>query len=273
MTIQAFVDESGGKGHGRHFVMTGLISTANSWAAFSDEWQLCLDQSPTVRGVFKMRDAAGLSGAFRGWSEDMRDQKLRELARIINRRVAIYTFSAINLDAFGKVWEKLGWSPQNDPYFWPYHNTINASCFELWDRGLRERFEIMFDNNVILGTRAKIWYPFMREVMRFREPEVLSIMPIDPLFRSDDEFRPIQAADLFAWCMRSSFDVGGDAGFNWLLEELRDIQGTNYSQYYDDARMKDVARDAYGQSRDGLARYPELGDMYKEIKDKMYGKK
>jgi hypothetical protein len=185
----------------------------------------------------------------------------------------VYTFSAINLDAFGKVWEKLGWSPQNDPYFWPYHNTINASCFELWDRGLRERFEIMFDNNVILGTRAKIWYPFMREVMRFREPEVLSIMPIDPLFRSDDEFRPIQAADLFAWCMRSSFDVGGDAGFNWLLEELRDIQGTNYSQYYDDARMKDVARDAYGQSRDGLARYPELGDMYKEIKDKMYGKK
>jgi hypothetical protein len=272
MVVQVFADESGGKGHADHFVMVGLISASAAWAEFSNEWRACLRQPPAVH-VFKMRDAAGLTGAFRGWNHNDRDQKLRQLARIINRYVAIYTYSAINLTAYAKIWEHLGWSPQNDPYFHPFHNTIFASCFELWDRGLRERFSIVFDENVIFGPRARIWYPLMREVMQIREPEVFPIMPGDLLFGTDDDFLPIQACDLFAWCIRRSFDVGGDPGFNWLLDEFRDIQGTDYSQYYDEERMKAVSKDAWEQSRDGLARYPNLITIYDEIRDQIYGKK
>lgn len=268
----SFVDESGGRGHSDHFVMVGLISTSDAWGEFANEWRACLRQNPAVQ-IFKMRDAAGLTGSFRGWNSHDRDLKLRQLARIIDNYVVIYTYSAINLAAYDKIWGYLKWSPQNDPYFHPFHNTIFASCFELWDRGLRERFEIVFDENVIFGPRARIWYPAMREIMRIREPEVLPIMPIDPIFRSDDDFLPIQASALFAWCIRRSFDVGGDPGFNWLLEEFRNIEGTDYSQYYDEERMKAVAKESWENSKDGLAKHPELVTIYGEIRDRIYGKK
>jgi hypothetical protein len=266
--IQAFVDESGG---GKHFVMAGLIADSESWIEFSDEWRVCLDQPPAIK-VFKMRDAAGLSGAFYKWTKEDRDNRLRQLARIINRYAVITTHSVIDLDAFEEVWKKQRWSPQNDVYFWPFHNTIMAACFALWDRGIREKFEIIFDENVIFGPRARVWYPVIREGMRIREPEAFTIMPVDPLFRSDDEFLPIQAADLFAWCIRRATDQGGDAGFEWLLDEMKDVQVTEYSQYYDRERMEAVSADALRQLREGLIP-PEYHKLYVEIRRRIFGDK
>lgn len=103
MPVQAYVDESGGKGQSRHFVMAGLIAESESWAHFSDEWRACLDQSPRVR-CFKMREAASCCGSFDRWSEQERDAKLLALAKIINRHAKYVTFSAIDLDAHADTW-------------------------------------------------------------------------------------------------------------------------------------------------------------------------
>jgi hypothetical protein len=145
----------------------------------------------------------------------------------------------IDLDAHAQTWARLP-KPKNDPYFWPFQCTIMATCFALWDAGWRERFEIIFDEQVIYGPRAKLWYPVIRSVMKTREPEAASILPMDPLFRTDNEFVPIQASDLFAWCMRKATDDRDFKSFEWLLEELRSVNQTDYSQYYDLERMTAV---------------------------------
>lgn len=250
MPVQAFVDDSGGKGQSRHFVMAALIAHSEDWARFSDEWRTCLDAEPRLR-TFKMREAASCKGQFNGWSEAQRDAKLLLLARIINRYARIATYSAIDLEAHAEMWVPVQRKPHSEPYFWPFHNTIMAACFELWDRGWRERFEIIFDEQVIFGPRAKAWYPAIRDVVAFQNRDESTIMPVDPMFRTDDEFLPLQACDLFAWCWRRGSDIGlsGQRPFEWLLPEMRNVSQTEYSQYYDRERLQSVLNMAADEAK------------------------
>jgi hypothetical protein len=87
MPVQAFVDESGGKGQGRYFVMAGLIAHSDHCRIFSDAWQACLSTEPTI-AYFKMREAAGLTGQFYGWSETEQNDKPLALAPHNSWRIA-----------------------------------------------------------------------------------------------------------------------------------------------------------------------------------------
>ncbi|MER9474373.1 DUF3800 domain-containing protein [Mesorhizobium sp. M0520] len=251
MPVQAFVDDSGGKGQSRHFVLAGLIGQAEAWALFSEEWSACLASPPFIR-TFKMRDAASCSGQFFGVTKPARDNKLRALARIINRYAEIVTWSVIDLEAHANTWGKAAVKPQRDPYFWPFHNTIMATCLTLWDAQWRERFEIIFDEQLVFGPRAKRWYPVMKEILKHREPEAATILPADPIFKTDDDSLPLQAADLWAWCLRRSTDDPSFKEFEWLLPEMTNVKQTDYSQYYDEDRMLNVIDQSREMLQQGL---------------------
>lgn len=242
MPYQVFADESEGAPPGvrNHFVMAGLIGHSDDWELFSQEWRACLDSGPRKLDYFKMKEAAGLSGQFWGWKKDARDEKVRAFARIINRHAKIVTWSVIDLEAHSRTWAKYLSKPQSEPYFHPFQNTIMAACFCLWDAGLRRPFEMIFDENLIFGLRAKAWYPMLRSVGEIREPEAATILPAEPRFKNDRDALPLQAADLYAWNVRKATNEPEYAEFHWLLDELRNVQGTNYSQYYDEERMRSV---------------------------------
>ena len=249
MPIQAFVDDSGGKGQTRHFVLAALAGHSESWMQFSEEWRSCLADSPAIRS-FKMREAASCSGQFRGINDEQRNAKLRALAKIINRHARLITCSVIDLEAHAETWAR-GDKYQRDPYFYPFHNSIAAICFSLWDKGWRERFEIVFDDDVIFGPRAKRWYPVIKTIIEHREPEAATILPIEPLFRSDDDFLPIQAADLFAWVIRKKHDDSAFDTFDWIFhEELMAVEMSEYVQYYDKLRMLDVTEESQRIARE-----------------------
>jgi hypothetical protein len=99
MPVQLFTDDSGGKGHSELFVLAGLISHSDDWANFSDEWDALLKSPPRI-DLFKMREAAGYSGQFLGFSKVDRDAKLRGLCQIINRHVSYSIHSVLDLDAY-----------------------------------------------------------------------------------------------------------------------------------------------------------------------------
>ena len=151
--IQAFVDDSGGKGHSRHFVLAGLVATAENWVAFSHEWKACLAAQPAIP-LFKMSEASSRSKAFGGFSMQARDDKLRSLARVINRHASFVVSSVIEMEA-ARISPTSHLKPFRDPYFWPFHTLITGICFDLWDLGIRDRFEIVFDEQLIFGPRAR----------------------------------------------------------------------------------------------------------------------
>lgn len=239
MVAQVFVDDSGGKGHSRNFFLVGLVSTSERWGRFSAEWRACLDQRPSIQ-LFKMRDAASLSGEFRHFSVEQRDARLRELAQIINRHAEFVLWTAIDLDAHAQTWGELP-KPLSEVYFWPFHTLIMGACFDLWEEcGWREPFEVIFDEQLVFGERARQWYPLVQQILRRSYPEEGKILPPTPQFGKDDDHLPIQAADLFAWCLRKNTDDPEAKSFEWLLEELRDVSQSTYCNYYDLDRMSAV---------------------------------
>lgn len=239
MPVQAFVDDSGGKGQSKHFVLAGLISDSDRWALFSQEWRACLDQPPSIR-IFKMREAASRTGAFHGFTEEERDSRLRTLAQIINRHVEFAIWTIIDLEAHAQTWAQLP-KPQSEAYFWSYHTLIMGICFDLWEEcRWRERFEVIFDEQLIFGERARNWYPLVKEIVRLKYPEEFTILPNEPTFRTDDEYPAIQAADLWAWCLRRNTDDPSTRAFEWLLAEMPSVSQSNYCNYYDLERMGNV---------------------------------
>jgi len=261
--LQVYADESGGKGQGRYFAMAGLLAHSEDWAVFSEQWAHCLRQSPAIR-LFKMKDAAGLSGEFYGWSATARDEKLVALASIINRYVISVTYSVIDLDAFAKYWRTRLSKPMSDPYFMPYQNTILATAFDLDDHKWKERFEIVFDEHVILGPRAHRWYPMLLEIVRLEHPSVMPLMPISPTFQRDDEFMPLQAADLYAWCIRKGTQQAPNSDFDWLLRELTNVKLNQHAQFYDETRMQSVVDMSDKYVREGVpqALLEKFRDIY-----------
>jgi hypothetical protein len=110
-----------------------------------------------------------------------------------------------------------------------------------YQRKTLERFAITFDEHVIWGPRAVLWYPFLKSLF---PPEEQAIMPIQPMSESDDRWMPLQGADLFAWCTRRAYAAGSGFDYNWILEDMPDVQLSHHSQTINVARWEKIVRDA-----------------------------
>jgi Protein of unknown function (DUF3800) len=231
--IQAFIDDSGGPdGRSKHLVLAAVITTAERWAAFSDEWEACLKETPALR-TFKMKDAAGLSGQFFGRTAAQRDTKMLALAMIMNRYVEYGAVSGIDLEAFNKTLGTPGLSMGEDPYFYPFLTMIWGVTKFFWRQGIRERIQFIFDDQVIFGLRAKALYPAARHIFMADEPEACAILPVEPVFSSDDDSLPLQAADLCAWNFRYETENRGKPHpYDWLLPQFSNIKKINDTERY-----------------------------------------
>jgi len=257
VAVQAYVDDSGGKGQGRVFVFSALVAMAEEWVAFTDEWDSCLKQSPSIR-YFKMDEAAGRDGEFRGFSPKERDEKLKKLCSILNRRTITEISCTLVLEDFFKKWAHRLGRPASEPYFFPFLVINEALGYEVLGRGLREPCEVFFDENVIFGPRVKAWYPIIRAG---QEKLLQATMPIDPLFRSDKDILPLQAADLTAWIQRNLHEEGW-RDFEWLESHLNLIEVSPLSRVLDAEWIDSMLNHKY--SADEIERNREIMHAYKE---------
>jgi hypothetical protein len=260
--VQAYVDESGGKGQGTVFVFSALISSFENWVAFTPKWQACLDEPPKI-AYFKMNEAASRSEQFGGFSVPERDEKVNKLCRIIATSDLVEQHTIVKLDDFSETFAKHSAGNMTDPYFFPFHITIMAIAHELFDVGHREPFEIFFDENVIFGPRAKAWYPVVRATM---EPEIRAITPVEPFFRSDLEVLPLQAADLTAWLHRRENNEGlGE--FSWMPAALFGLTPSRLSNALTRERMERIVGMSYDLPPEQRAIAHEVIEAYKQTFD------
>jgi hypothetical protein len=227
MPMQAVADDSGCKGQGAVVVIAGLVGRAEWWGDFADKWDTCLKESPSIR-YFKMYEAARLNGQFARLSKRQRDAKLIALVEVLNSHPFEELYITVDIAAHAKMFgafyegrpaprKKNRTQHEKDeatlgnPYFYAYDCFISAACFNLWEAGEREPFEFIVDEHPSLGERVKRWYPVVRTIMKepFRD-----IMPLDPMPRNDEAFKPLQAADMLAGLQRMA--AHGDNEFGWL---------------------------------------------------------
>lgn len=260
MPIQAFIDESGGKGQGPVFLFAGLMGEAEEWAVFSHDWKLCLQEAPRI-SRFKMHEAAGLTGQFAHWSIAARDKKLEALASVLNRPC----FRAIHctipdLDAY--LGAMGGWvvKPMSDPYFTPFQIILMGVCFDLLERGHNEQCEVIFDEHLIFGPRARLWYPVIKSAI---DPAEVHVFPTEPIFKNDENTMPLQAADLLAWLFRRETS-GMEHTFHWIPAALSSVEMSPWSDFLTGERMRKIV----AQSKDVAATLTEK--MIKEYRRLLY---
>ncbi len=248
LALQVFVDDSGGRNQGNWFAMAGLMCPAEEWAAFSEEWSACLNESPRIQ-YFKMHQAAKLKGEFSGFTKQQRDDKLRTLLRIINQHAPVLFTCTAHVGGLAAANPRNKWFA--DPYFWPYQLMIMSVAEELsqWSAPWKGRFEIVFDEQVIFGPRARAWYPIIRAYVESKNPAKAALLPVDPVFKSDSEFLPLQAADLFAWLFRRGTNRLPHT-FDWTIEEINKVQYSKYSKVLSEEKMQSLMARAKNIPRD-----------------------
>ncbi len=209
MVLQAFIDDSGNEPNQKHFVLAGFLSTAERWAAFSDEWRAVLDRpNPTALGFYKHTQAKSLKGEFsnrKGWTDAERNKRELALAEVAARH-AIYRF---DVSVSHEDWAKYVRSvplPQrrrliaDHPYVLLAGQALSAVAVISNMEGLhREKVDFYFDSQ-------EGFEPALREIWTdWRRSCATAPIPVkigDLMFKDDTEFLPLQAADMFAGSLR-----------------------------------------------------------------------
>jgi hypothetical protein len=215
LTIQAYFDDSGAKGQGRYMSMCGLLGEAEVFAALSDEWSKALEgpYPPGRIEYFKIDEAVTLDGQFRHWSDEHRDQKVSQLAKLIDRGDILKIGARIDLHAFSKMSEQ--WNKEvivratpgqkyhamDEPYLQLFLFIFTTAVTEAVARGAKAPIDIVFDHQDQFRPTITSFYPDMRTLWEV-VPNRLAVMPYHPMFRDDRDFLPLQAADMLAGELR-----------------------------------------------------------------------
>jgi hypothetical protein len=218
LSLQAYVDESGGVGQSRAFVMAGFLASVDTWDAFGRDWHRALHRSPELQ-YFKMHEAVRREGEFARWSIPMRDDRLRELASLITKHKLKEFTAVIDNQAFVAFpLKQMLPKPANSPYFFAFHRIIGILASYLLSIGHTEQFEVFFDAHKIFGHKAKVYYPLIK-IIEKNSPKG-KLLPVEPIFCDDKETYPLQVADMAAWLLRDT----GEGNWHWLMDELEGVE-------------------------------------------------
>jgi hypothetical protein len=236
--LQAYLDESGTRNQDVCFVLAGFIAPAEVWANFSDQWQQCLDAPPALN-YFKMREAVNNpTGAFRNWKRSDVRRKVQELVEIIKSNVKLGIHCTIPISGFDEIIAAQNAGPFSNPYSMAFYAVLAGIGWEALEHKA-DGLDVIFDIQDKYSGFVKGVYPLMR---RRVDSSLGQILPVEPMFKDDRQFLPLQAADMLAWLFRNAFN-GRRTEWEWIANELMPvIPMSEYSTIYTDERLRNVQR-------------------------------
>ncbi len=214
MVINAFVDDSSAQEGDQELCLAGYVAPASVWEEFSDDWQLVLDSPPAIKG-FHAVDAQGLKGEFLGWAEADRDLKVLQLAKVV-RDYDVMSFDArVSRRAYRDIVLPVAHFDIKDPYALLFHAVMHVVAHQLHDRNIIVPVDFVFDEQGRVGVEAALWYGTLRATL---PSHIRKLLGNRPIFRSDDQLIPLQAADCLAWHLRRGRD------YQYLHERRRALK-------------------------------------------------
>jgi hypothetical protein len=198
MVLQAFVDESFDKDP---FVMAGFVSDVESWLKFTEEWDEMRSYGNRWSAL-KMSEVAGSGG-------DISWEKTEFLYRIIEKHIKAAICVVIDLSA---VVDEL-WLPVQlkNPYWLGVKSILNFTAQHQEKLGLSEPINFVFDERSEKEQILQGWFGYVENI----PPETRALTGKQPQFENEEEFVPLQAADLYAWWCRK-----------WWRERGREFSAT-----------------------------------------------
>ncbi len=227
--FQGYFDASGTKEH-PFITFAGLADIGQNWTAFSADWDVVLKKHHLE--VFKMQ----LESKRR--PIEKRDARILDFFSVIKKYVRYKIQCSLEVAAFksivstpiqearllvsGKPFLLLFMEQLvDDPQFWLIMNTIPSFAIGSRERGYKHQFDLFIDEQIIEMCKG---VPVFYEIMKNLSPSKFRDMfPPQMISRSDTTFRPLQAADMFAWIARRR-DSNDIEGWEWLVSEFQEIE-------------------------------------------------
>ena len=222
MTLQAFIDDSGGT-HGPTFVLGGFISTPEKWERFTDAWAEALADSPSIR-YYKNSQAMSRQDEFKGWPYIDVQKKIYRLVKVIIPHVTHRVSVAINHDEFNwhLRYNELE-SLSNPSYYTLFFGVIGRIIKYLDEQVDRHPVSFVFDQQGKIGHSAAEMVRLMRDhthtPLTKRQSELLMGVPT---FADDKQATQLQAADLYAGNVRR-FYIDNRQLYMPLRQHMREL--------------------------------------------------
>ena len=195
MVLRAFVDDSTVDGS-RAFVLAGYISTLDRWEAFEREWTPEVAGLP--KGVHKMKDAWNQRGRIETASRTTR------LYEIIKRHVQMEISITVPLPLL-RIYNERYNVPKRyqNAYYIAFQRII--SLYRLHSGNGRTPIDFVFDEQSQKRHVLEAWERSYNGAPAYLKRVIKS----DPMFRTDEAFIPLQAADYVAWWIQRRYHDHG----------------------------------------------------------------
>jgi hypothetical protein len=189
-------------------VLAGHIAPKTRWKAFSNAWQEVLDipepnPIPHLKGV-EAYLLQNRNSPFYGWTPQQRDGRLTKFIDVINGHVTNAIVSVVPIEPYRRLFEgKFSTLALDRPYFFSFFGIIVRLVRIAKELGENGQIDLIFDTQ---GGESKAL--FVEQYKRFLEvtpPEFRLFCPPLPKFENEQDFNPLQAADLLAWHIRRHY--------------------------------------------------------------------
>ena len=193
ITIRIYMDESEGDAA---YVAGGWACRADRWDFISNAWQSTLDAPPAI-SHFKINEAMGFKGPFKGWLSDARDKKIEALARVLPHEPGFF--------GHGCYVARSDFEPIRDRvrrvYRTPYFFCMAVAMV----------YAVAGENQIIGADKIDFILDRSNEAVHMRNLFYSDIKPRFPrlgecIDQDDKDTLPLQAADLSAAALRQLYE-------------------------------------------------------------------
>jgi len=208
MVLQICVDDS--SQDGESLILAGYIASVENWASFSTEWAGLLTVRPPWDRLKMSELMADGPGSEKG-------QRIEWHYRIIEKYAHSSICLAIPRRPLSRAVRDLQLPTAfGNPYYLAWRALISVSLHWQHKSGNHEPIDFIFDEQSEAGLLSDAWEGFRDNMPE----EFRRLVKNRPIFRDDEDFLPLQAADMLAWWMRRRFAarktiMGHDFPFPW----------------------------------------------------------
>ena len=259
---QVFCDGSKGQTAEKIILLCALVQTRQIFTDFTDDWRIALDAAPGIR-YFHMREARIREGEFKGWKTIARDPKIISLAEVILKHNLHAISCCIGSEDYNAILRPASPSDLRDVFSLAFHVIIYTVAEYQLEVGLAGPADFIFDDEGEVGNEALLWYPAIKESA---SPHMRAIMGTTPVFRSDEQVLPLQAADLVAWHKRRKKEVPGrdiETIATQRVDELPGCERHVPKEWLIDMAAKMAKAPNIEQFRDGPSIYKRLKHAFR----------
>ena len=209
--FRAYIDESCKDGL---FAMAGYLASADSWSAFSSEWEQFLGLGPPYfRRIVevKMSEMTSPLGL----------EQCELFYRLIEKYAVAQVSCCIRIADLKAAYQKISWPPWLDnleiltnEHFNAFETIVKGLATNSHFIGVSEAVDIVFDEHTNQAKCLRAW-----KILKSRgHPDILPFLGSTPTFKDSKLIMPLQAADILAYWARKAAQAPDTSSSKFVID-------------------------------------------------------